>query len=95
MDLNKILKAFITYVDENILKLEFYIKQENFNEIQTITHRLKGNPIALMFPNASFVNFLGKEMTLSAKEENIEDIKSLFELFKLNYKEFKESRVPS
>ena len=77
--LKKLMDSFIENFKINVKKLEKAVKDENFKEISTIAHTLKGASGNIKANNIFKVS---KELELLEKKKDIEKIKEILEILK-------------
>ena len=78
-DLKEIIPNFMNGRKKDIGLLETAIKDNNFSEIQSIGHKLKGNAGSYGFDG---LGEIGHGIERAAKESKLDDIEKLFEDYK-------------
>lgn len=78
-DLKDIIPNFMNGRKKDIGLLEVAIQESNFAEIQSIGHKLKGNAGSYGFDG---LGEIGAGIEKMAKEQNLDEIKKLFEDYK-------------
>ena len=80
-DIEEIVPMFLDNRQKDLLEIETNLSSKNLTAIEVIAHKLAGNAGSYGFTD---MGLIGADMEIACQNENIDEIKNLFEKYK-NY----------